>query len=208
MTAISLTNHSPATVISTILRVIKDKLIPLLRDSGKEGNMPFGASILTKDDLDPFTVSVNQSRDSRLLHGETNCIREFYECPEATRPEPSSCIFFATHEPCSLCLSGIAWCGFPTVYHLFTYEETRDLLGMAGDIDILKEVFRVRAPCDTDASLEERPLYNRENKYFAIKSIGEYADEIEDETEREQVRKEIRRVKSLFDELSKPWKGQ
>jgi hypothetical protein len=78
---------------------------------------------------------------------------------------------------------------------------------MAGDIDILEEIFRVRAPCDTEETLEARPLYNKENKYFSIKPIAVYADEIEEDAERERVRGEIRRVKSLFEELNKPWKG-
>lgn len=35
--------------------------------------------------------------------GEINCIQEFYKLPADKRPNAKDCIFFATHEPCSLC---------------------------------------------------------------------------------------------------------
>jgi hypothetical protein len=38
-------------------------------------------------------------------HGEISCIQQFYAIPQAVRPKEKDCIFFATHEPCSLCQS-------------------------------------------------------------------------------------------------------
>lgn len=192
----------PYTIVSTLLRLAETQLIPKLRDSVAAGNLPFGAAILAQEGLKAVTVSTNNVRDSPLLHGETNCIREFFLKPEDTRPEARASVFFATHEPCSLCLSGIAWTGFPVVYHLFTYEETHDLLGVSGDIDILEEVFRVRAPGDSDESLRDRPLYNRRNKYFSVVSISELIDTIPDEEERQDMRREAERIKSLWGPLN------
>ena len=192
----------PYNIVSTLLRLAETQLIPKLRDSVAAGNLPFGAAVLTQKDLKPVTVSTNNSRDWPLLHGETNCIREFFLSPGDSRPDARASIFFSTHEPCSLCLSGIAWTGFPFVYHLFTYEDTRDLLGIPGDIDILEEVFRVRAPGDSDETLRDRPLYNKRNKYFSAMSISELIDIIPDEEERHSLRKEAERVKSLWEPLN------
>ncbi|KAF4122775.1 Cytidine and deoxycytidylate deaminase zinc-binding region [Geosmithia morbida] len=94
------------------------------------------------------------------------------------RPSPSAdCIFLATHEPCSLCLSAIAWSGFTRVYHLFTHDDSRRLFAIPHDIDILQQVFRVRseASSETEDQLARRPLYNRRNRFFTAMSIDELA---------------------------------
>lgn len=36
-------------------------------------------------------------------HGEIQTIQQFYALDRSTRPEAKDCIFFSTHEPCSLC---------------------------------------------------------------------------------------------------------
>ncbi|SPO04196.1 uncharacterized protein DNG_06879 [Cephalotrichum gorgonifer] len=189
-------------IASTLLRVAETQVIPKLRESVAAGNYPFAAAVLMQEDLKPVTISTNDDHDSPLLHGETNCIREFFLIPKPSRPAPRNTVFFSTHEPCSMCLSSIAWTGFPVVYYLFTYEDTRDLLGVAGDIHILEEVFRVRAPGDTDETLRERPLYNKRNSYFSAISISELIDEIPDEEGRRRTREEVERVKSLWDGLN------
>ena len=54
--------------------------------------------------------SSNGDADSN--RGLWTAIRRFFELPATERPNPRDCIFLATHEPCSLCLSGITWSGF------------------------------------------------------------------------------------------------
>ena len=198
-------NYSSSALLSAIIKTAESKLIPITRDSVAEGGAPFGAAILTQSSLEPVTVSINAWRESPLLHGETNCIREFFQNAPETRPETESCIFFATHEPCSLCLSGIAWTGFPLVIYLYTYEDTRDLLGVSGDIEILEEIFRVRAPGDTDETLAARPLYNKQNKFFSAKSMADLVDEIGDTEERERLKKEIEKVRAIYNDFSRMW---
>ena len=159
-------SKSPTSLLSSLLHVTEQKIVPLTMTGVSSGSKLFGAAILSRDGLMPHTVATNNERLSPLLHGEINCIQQFFSSAAEGRPLTKDCVFFATHEPCSLCLSGITWAGFNEFYYLFTYEDSRDLFSIPYDIDILQEVFRVPAPSDTPTSLAIRPLYNRRNKFF------------------------------------------
>ncbi|KKY35645.1 putative cytidine deoxycytidylate deaminase family protein [Diaporthe ampelina] len=197
------TTHSPAELLAAILSTTEQKVVPLTAAGVESGCKLFGAAILTRPGLEAHTVATNNERASPLLHGEINCIQEFFS--KAERPASRDCVFFATHEPCSLCLSGIAWAGFREFYYLFTYEDSRDLFSIPYDIDILQEVFRVRAPGDSDESLAARPLYNRTNKFFTGRSLAELVEGVEDPSEREKWTSEIERVKKLYNGLSETY---
>ncbi|POS79691.1 hypothetical protein DHEL01_v201925 [Diaporthe helianthi] len=194
--------HSPSELLSAILTTTENEIIPLTAEGVRSGCKLFGAAILSQPKLETHTVATNNERASPLLHGEINCIQEFFNKDAGARPSPRDCVFFATHEPCSLCLSGITWAGFREFYYLFTYEDSRDLFSIPYDIDILQEVFRVRAPGDSDETLAARPLYNRTNKFFTSKSLAEVVEGIEDTAERKRWLGEIERVKKLYNGLS------
>lgn len=196
------TTNSPTTLLSTLLRVTEEQIVPLTRRGVSSGSKLFGAAILSRADLAPVTVATNDERSSPLLHGEINCIQQFFASPADGRPATADCVFLATHEPCSLCLSGIAWAGFREFYYLFTYEDSRDLFAIPHDIDILQEVFRVPAPGDTPETLAARPLYNRKNRFFEAKSFADLLGDIEDAEERARWEGEVARVKALYNALS------
>ncbi|KAL6704714.1 hypothetical protein ACN47E_007996 [Coniothyrium glycines] len=196
---------SQPTLISSLLHTIECRIVPLTREAVSAGSKVFGAAILSREALVPITVATNNERISPLLHGEINCIQQFFtiDFPDsATRPDPKDCIFLATHEPCSLCLSGITWSGFREFYYLFTYEDSRDLFSIPYDIDILQEVFKVRADEETETQWQGRPLYNRENKFFTARSFSEVVEEIADQIDRKKWQDEVQRVKSLYSALS------
>jgi tRNA(Arg) A34 adenosine deaminase TadA len=94
-----------------------------------------------------------------------HAIKRFYELPREQRPDPEDCLFLATHEPCSLCLSGITWSGFDNFYFLFSHQESAQSFAIPYDIQILKAVYAVPDP-DREAASPERDLYNRTNAYF------------------------------------------
>ncbi|KAI1268043.1 cytidine deoxycytidylate deaminase family protein [Xylariaceae sp. FL1019] len=212
---------NPTHLLKTLLTTIEHSIIPLTSAGVSTGNKLFGAAILSKTNLVPLTLATNNEIESPLLHGEINCIQKFFaqtsfpttnnEEPGQTpqRPNPRDCVFLATHEPCSLCLSGITWSGFDNFFYLFTYEDSRDLFAIPHDIDILQEVFRVPA-VSTSASekaedLKARPLYNRKNKFFHARSFADLVGEIaekEGEEEKKWWMGEIRRVKELYNGLS------
>lgn len=198
-----------AELVSALLSTVEHRIIPITSKGVSSGSKVFGAAILSNTDLIPLTVATNHESLSPLLHGEINCIQQFFTVDfsdPATRPNPrEDCIFFATHEPCSLCLSGIAWTGFKEVYYLFTYENSRDLFSIPYDIDILEQVFRVRADGETDEALKMRPLYNRENKFFAAKAVADVVASIVDTARREELTKKLIEVKALYNGLSQTY---
>jgi len=157
-------------LISRLLDVIEHDIVPLTRRGVGGGNKLFGAAILRKSDLSLVVAETNNETENPIWHGEMHAIRRFYEIPAAERPAPADCLFLATHEPCSLCLSGITWAGFDNFYYLFGYEETRDAFGIPHDIRILREVYAVPDP-DRDAVPEGRPLYNRRNAFFVAHDL-------------------------------------
>ncbi|KAF2964860.1 hypothetical protein GQX73_g8699 [Xylaria multiplex] len=217
-------DSDPVTLLRAFLATIEDKVIPLTSKGVSSGNKLFGAAILSKAGLVPITVSTNNETASPLLHGEINCIQQFFaqtsfpdmldasKPSSSQRPNPRDCVFLATHEPCSLCLSGITWSGFDNFFYLFTYEDSRDLFSVPYDIDILQEVFRVPAVPAVGSEketqredLDARPLYNRRNKFFTARSFEDLAREIAEkhgEAESKKWEDEIRRIKALYNGLS------
>jgi tRNA(Arg) A34 adenosine deaminase TadA len=200
-----MSSKSPQDLLAALLQTIERDIVPLTRDGVSSGSKVFGAAILSSKTLEPLTVSTNNERPSPLLHGEINCIQNFYTqtFPDPKdRPNPrDDCIFFATHEPCSLCLSGITWSGFKELYYLFTYEDSRDQFSIPYDIEILEEVFRVKADGESDEAIQKRPLYNKTNKFFTAKSIKDVVLEIGDATERALWDAKVDSVKNLYNAL-------
>lgn len=146
-------------LLCRILDVIETDILPLTCAGVSSGNKLFGAAIIRKSDSSTVVAETNNEMDNPLWHGEVNCLKHFYELPAATRPNTRDCIFIATHEPCSLCLSAITWTGFDNFYYLFSHEDSRDAFDIPHDLKILKEVFR----CEPGG-------YNAENAYW--KSYG------------------------------------
>ncbi|KAM3469930.1 hypothetical protein MY8738_009942 [Beauveria namnaoensis] len=197
-------------LLSTLLDTIENEIIPKTQDGVASGSKVFGAAILSRHNLKPLTVATNNERVSPLLHGEINCIQEFFtkDFPDpADRPDPQTdCIFLATHEPCSLCLSGIAWSGFGEFYYLFTYEDSRDLFAIPHDIDILEQVFRVPGT-ESEELVARRPLYNRENKFFRGHSFRELVERLETEGQKKHWLAEMERVKARYNSLGETYQA-
>jgi tRNA(Arg) A34 adenosine deaminase TadA len=142
-------------LLPRILKVIEHDILPRTADGVAKGNKIFGAAILRKADLSLVLAETNNEIENPLWHGEVHALKRFYEMPASARPETRDCIFIATHEPCSLCLSAITWTGFDNFYYLFSHEDSRDSFAIPHDLRILKEVFKL-----------EPGGYNARNSYW------------------------------------------
>jgi tRNA(Arg) A34 adenosine deaminase TadA len=191
--------HTPD-FISRLLDVIETDLVPLTRRGVSGGNKLFGAAILRKSDLSVVIAETNNETENPLWHGEMHAIKRFYELPSERRPAPKDCLFLATHEPCSLCLSGITWSGFDNFYYLFSYEETRDAFGIPHDIRILREVYAVPDP-DRDAVMDGRPLYNRRNAFFESHDIQQMIAGL-DRSSKERLVGRVDDLNAVYNDLS------
>nr|WP_210316221.1 nucleoside deaminase [Devosia oryzisoli] len=180
--------------------VIEQEIAPLTRLGVKRGNKLFGAAILRKSDLSVVIAETNNEVESPLWHGEMHAIKRFFELPARTRPAPAECLFLATHEPCSLCLSGITWSGFDNFYYLFSHEESRDSFAIPYDIQILRAVYAVPDP-DRDTPLPGRPLYNRNNAFFTAHGIQQMIAGL-DRSHREELLARIDDISALYGDLS------
>jgi tRNA(Arg) A34 adenosine deaminase TadA len=156
-------------LVTRLLDVIERDIAPKTRRGVEAGNKLFGAAILRKSDLSLVIAETNNETENPLWHGEMHAIKRFYEL--ADHPSPKDCLFLATHEPCSLCLSGITWSGFDNFYYLFSHQDSADSFAIPYDIQILKGVYAVPDP-DRDAPAPGRDLYNRTNAYFVSHDIS------------------------------------
>ncbi|MFT4286857.1 nucleoside deaminase [Nocardioides sp.] len=149
--------------LGRLLEVIESDIVPLTRAGVAAGNKLFGAAVLLKSDLSVVVAATNNETENPLWHGEIHAIKRFYELDAS--PRPADCLFLATHEPCSLCLSGIAWSGFTNFSYLFSHQDSADSFAIPYDIAILKAIYAVPDP-DRETADPRRDLYNRTNAYF------------------------------------------
>ena len=147
-------------LVDGLLDVIEHHILPLTAAGVGRGNKIFGAAILRKSDRALVVAETNNEIESPLWHGEVHALKRFYELPATTRPATRDCLFLATHEPCSLCLSAITWCGFDNFYYLFSHEDSRDAFAIPHDLKILKEVFTL-----------DPGGYNAKNAYWTSYAI-------------------------------------
>jgi tRNA(Arg) A34 adenosine deaminase TadA len=177
-------------LIDRLLDVIEADILPKTAAGVAHGNKLFGAAILKKDDRSLVLAETNNETENPLWHGEVHALKRFYEMPKASRPETKDCIFLATHEPCSLCLSAITWTGFDNFYYLFSHEDSRDSFAIPHDLKILKEVFTL-----------DPGGYNAENAYWKSYALPKLVKALP-ERERMRLEARIHAISERYDALS------
>ena len=134
------------TKIENILTAIKDDLLPLTKKGVEEGNHVFGGMVLDAASLKTIVAGTNNRQGNPIFHGEIDTILRFFSMKD--HPLPSECIFVASHDPCSMCISAIAWSGFKEIWVLFGYEDVAKDFEMPVDLMMYKEVFGVEGAKD------------------------------------------------------------
>ena len=122
-----------------ILKAVSEKLLPITEKGVAAGNHVFGGIILDKKTLLPVAAASNDRVENPIYHGEIAALRAFFA--DRDHPSPRDCIFVASHDPCSMCISAIAWAGFDEIWVLFGYEDVKKDFGMPVDLLMYKEVF-------------------------------------------------------------------
>ncbi len=176
--------------IARLLEVLEHDVVPLTVEGVDAGNKIFGAAVLRKSDLSLVIAATNQETDCPLWHGEVEAVRRLWRLPAAERPAPGDCLFLASHEPCSLCLSAITWSGFDNFHYLFGYEDSRDRFAIPHDLRILAQVFDL-----------PEGRYRRRNAYWQAHDLraeiaalpGDRADPL---------REKVRRIEAIYADLS------
>ncbi|NOX68063.1 MAG: nucleoside deaminase [Gammaproteobacteria bacterium] len=176
--------------VARMLDVIANDVVPLTRLGVAEGNKVFGSAILRKDDMSLVIAGTNNENENPLWHGEVHTLKLFYEIPAAERPRTEDCIFLATHEPCSLCLSAITWTGFDNFYYLFGYEDTAETFNIPHDLKILQEVFDVKGG-----------NYVRRNAFWTSHSLVDMIAGLPG-AEQETLREQVESLMTAYAELS------
>ncbi len=187
-------------LVERLLDVIEHDIAPVTHKGVQRGNKLFGAAILRKSDLSVVVAETNNETENPLWHGEMHAIKRFFELPADQRPATADCLFLATHEPCSLCLSGITWSGFDNFCYLFSHEDSRDSFAIPYDIQILQAVFAVPDP-DRATVSPDRPLYNRTNQFWTSRSIPQMIASL-DRGNREALLQRVDDITALYADLS------
>lgn len=195
-----------AALLARLFEVVQNDIAPRTRAGVAAGNKVFGAAILRKPELSVVVAETNNETENPLWHGEMHAIKRFHEIPAADRPDPGDCLFLATHEPCSLCLSGITWAGFDSFYFLFSHEDTRDAFSIPHDIRILREVFAVPDPDRAEAA-PDRPLYNRSNAFFESHDVNRMLAAL-DRGSRERLTARLDEIRALYADLSADYQAK
>jgi len=172
------------TLFFRMLDVIEEDIVPLTARGVTLGNKVFGAAVLRRDDLSLVVAGTNHEAFSPLWHGEVYTIKLFYELQG--HPDPSDCIFLSTHEPCSMCISALAWAGFRDIYYFFGYEQTQDDFNIPHDLRMLREVFGCAEP-------------TKENIYYTSRSLQDLSRGVK---EPERARSRMDTIREIYAGLS------
>ncbi len=177
-------------IVTRLLDVMENDIVPMTKAGVASGNKLFGAAILRKSDLSLVIAETNNETENPLWHGEVHALKRFHEMPVDERPDTKDCVFLATHEPCSLCLSAITWTGFDNFWYFFSYEDSRDAFAIPHDLRILEEVFTLK-----DGA------YNEENAFWKSHALRPAIAAL-DEPERTMLGDQADRIAATYEAMS------
>ncbi len=167
-----------------LMDIVEEDIVPQTLRGVKMGAKVFGAALITRKRLGLVVAATNHEASSPLWHGEVQAIKEFYELQR--HPEPGECLMLATHQPCCMCASAIAWGGFPEVWYIFGYEQTGADFNIPHDQKMIRELFGAAAP-------------NPDNAYYTMRSLVDLIPSLSDHG---RARARYEKLRATYAELS------
>ncbi len=189
--------HTPDALLTRLLSVIAEDILPLTEEGVAAGNKIFGAALLRKSDMSLVLAETNNELENPLWHGEMHALKRFYETPADARPNTDELIFLSTHEPCSLCLSAITWAGFDNFYYFFSHEDSRDSFAIPHDLKILKAVFGI-----------DPGGYQQTNEFWTSHAIKKLLAAVSDESLKAALTQQASSLAQRYDGLSEIYQGK
>ena len=180
----------PPALITRLLDVVEQEIVPLTRVAVREGNKVFGGAVLRKSDLSTVVAVTNRETANPLNHGEIATINALYDIPQGDRPAAAETIFLSTHEPCPLCLGGLTWGGWDNFFYLFSYEDTAGAFEIPHDIRLNEEIWRVQ-----DGE------YDHKNRYWCAWHLAALIGDLPSD-EQAVLEKRVVSLKGIYAELS------
>ena len=174
-------------LINRLLTVLDTEVLPMTEAAVMHGNKVFGAALLKKSDYSTYLTETNNEIESPLHHGEMHLIKRYFEIPKNDRIAAEDLIFLSSHEPCSMCLSAITWSGFDNFYYLFSHEDSRDSFVIPHDLNILWEVFGLKAG-----------QYRKNNKFWRCHSMVEWCEKEAPAALQSELQQTIRSLKARY----------
>lgn len=175
-------------IISKLLDIIENNIIPLTQLGVSKGNKIFGGAIL-KNNGDLIICGTNNETECPLYHGEVSAIKNFYDAKLNLTFDTKNCIFLSTHEPCSMCLSAITWCGFTKIYYFFDYYATTNNFNIPHDVNILQQIFNTNH-------------YSKSNQYWDSYHIIDIIQNMKNQKIKKQLLQRVTAIIQKYDKLS------
>ncbi|MDP2734176.1 MAG: nucleoside deaminase [Hoeflea sp.] len=184
-----------ADLVRRLLTVMEHDILPLTEKGVAEGNKVFGGALLRKSDLSLVMAETNRETENPLWHGEVHLLKCFYESPLSKQESTRDMIFLSTHEPCTMCMSAIAWAGFDNFFYFFSHQDSRDSFSIPHDLKILKEVFGL-----------EPGGYNHDNEFWRGRGIFDIITTLPDD-QAQPLFDQAHRIRARYAELSNAYQA-
>ncbi|WP_417426296.1 nucleoside deaminase [Hoeflea sp.] len=184
-----------AALVRRLLDVMENDILPLTETGVAEGNKVFGGALLRKSDLSMVMAQTNNETENPLWHGEVHLLKCFYEHPVSKQESTKDMIFLSTHEPCTMCMSAIAWAGFDNFIYFFSHEDSRDSFAIPHDLKMLKEVFGL-----------EPGGYNHDNAFWKSRGLFEVLATLPD-AQAQPLLDQAKRIRDRYAALSEAYQS-